>query len=73
LDFVFMTAVLTIQNLGKCFRVQTSGGARSAYGYRTLRDDLSDWAKSWFRRGEAAALMHHAAHRPQSFIDHRRC
>lgn len=49
-------AVLSIHNLGKCYRVQaTSGdGAAAAYGYRTLRDDLANWCKSWFRRGASA-------------------
>ncbi len=51
-----MTAVLTINNLAKCYRVQSTGKSRSAYGYRTLRDDLMNLAKTplrWF--GNAAA------------------
>ena len=52
-----MTTVLTIQNLAKCYRVQSSGGAKAAYGYRTLRDDIMDWAKGWVRR-DAAPTMH---------------
>jgi lipopolysaccharide transport system ATP-binding protein len=51
-----MTAVLTINNLAKCYRVQSTGKSRSAYGYRTLRDDLMNLAKApmrWF--GNAAA------------------
>ncbi len=52
-----MTPVLTIQNLAKCYRVQSSGKSRSAYGYRTLREDLTDWLAGWFRRGEAAATV----------------
>jgi lipopolysaccharide transport system ATP-binding protein len=50
-----MTPVLTIQNLGKCYRVQASSGPRTAYGYRTLREDVMDSLKAplrWFR-GEA--------------------
>jgi lipopolysaccharide transport system ATP-binding protein len=48
--------VLTIQNLAKCYRVQTTGKAKSAYGYRTLRDDLMDWVKTPLRwLGNAAA------------------
>jgi len=53
-----MTPVLHIQNLGKCYRVQASKGPRTAYGYRTLRDDLMDWLKAplrWFRPGELSA------------------
>jgi lipopolysaccharide transport system ATP-binding protein len=52
-----MTPVLTIQNLGKCYRVQASSGPRTAYGYRTLREDLMDSLKAplrWFRSGPAA-------------------
>ena len=53
-----MTPVLHIQNLGKCYRVQASKGPRTAYGYRTLRDDLMDWLKAplrWFWPGESSA------------------
>jgi lipopolysaccharide transport system ATP-binding protein len=53
-----MTPVLTIHNLGKCYRVQASKGPRSAYGYRTLRDDLMDWLKAplrWFNASESSA------------------
>jgi lipopolysaccharide transport system ATP-binding protein len=56
------TPVLDIQNLGKCYRVQTASGPSSAYGYRTLRDDIVDWVKApmrWLRRrGPAAAKEH---------------
>jgi lipopolysaccharide transport system ATP-binding protein len=47
--------VLSIHNLTKCYRVQSAAGARAAYGYRTLRDDLTNWTKSWFRRNGQAA------------------
>lgn len=45
-------SVLSIHNLAKCYRVQATSGPRAAYGYRTLRDDISDWARSLFRKGE---------------------
>src|ERR1019366_2970847 len=54
-----MTPVLTIQNLGKCYRVQASSGPRTAYGYRTLREDVMDSLKAllrWFR-GEATPAV----------------
>ena len=52
-DSITPMAILSIDNLGKCYRVQASAGPRAAYGYRTLRDDLADWATGWFRRGAA--------------------
>jgi lipopolysaccharide transport system ATP-binding protein len=55
-----MTTVLTIQNLAKCYRVQTSRGATAAYGYRTLRDDLTSLVKAplrWLRRDAAPPSM----------------
>ena len=61
-----MTTVLSIHNLAKCYRVQTSG-PKAAYGYRTLRDDLSDWTKSWFRRSAIAAVQDFWALRDVSF------
>jgi lipopolysaccharide transport system ATP-binding protein len=42
-------SVLSINNLAKCYRVQTTGKTRSAYGYRTLRDDLMSLAKTPLR------------------------
>ena len=65
-----MTSVLSIQNLAKCYRVQSSGGAKSAYGYRTLRDDMMDWAKAplrWFRRAAAPTAQDFWALRDVSF------
>jgi lipopolysaccharide transport system ATP-binding protein len=56
-----MNTVLTIQNLGKCYRVQANQGPRSAYGYHTLRDEVMDWLKAplrWFRNGAAAPTSH---------------
>jgi lipopolysaccharide transport system ATP-binding protein len=56
-----MAPVLTIQNLGKCYRVQAGKGPRTAYGYRTLRDDLMAWLKAplgWFRNGAATPASH---------------
>jgi lipopolysaccharide transport system ATP-binding protein len=47
-----MTPVLTIQDLGKCYRVQATSGTGTAYGYRTLREDVMDSLKAplrWFR------------------------
>ena len=47
-----MTSVLTIDNLGKSYRVQASKGPRTAYGYRTLREEVMDWFKMplrWFQ------------------------
>jgi lipopolysaccharide transport system ATP-binding protein len=55
-----MTTVLTIQNLAKCYRVQTSRGASAAYGYRTLRDDLTGLVRAplrWLRRDAAPPSM----------------
>jgi lipopolysaccharide transport system ATP-binding protein len=52
-----MTAVLTIENLAKCYRVQASTLPRTAYGYRTLREDVMDWIRAplrWFGNGTAA-------------------
>jgi len=52
------TPVLSIQNLGKCYRVQTTSGPNSAYGYRTLRDDIVDGIKAplrWFKGGGVPA------------------
>jgi hypothetical protein len=49
-----MPPVLTIQNLGKCYRVQAGKGPRTAHRYHTLREDLMDWLKApigWFRGG----------------------
>jgi lipopolysaccharide transport system ATP-binding protein len=48
-------SVLTLHNLGKCYRVQTTGKAKTAYGYRTLREDLMAWLTGWLRRGVAAS------------------
>ena len=53
---VMTTPVLSVEHLGKCYRVEASSGPRSAYGYRTLRDDVMDWVKTpltWFRGGAA--------------------
>jgi lipopolysaccharide transport system ATP-binding protein len=49
-------SVLSIHNLAKVYRVHSSTGPRSAYGYRTLRDDVMDWVKTplrWMRGGVA--------------------
>ena len=65
-----MSTVLTIKNLAKCYRVQSSGGAKAAYGYRTLRDDMIDWAKKpvrWLRRVAAPAVQDFWALRDVSF------
>jgi lipopolysaccharide transport system ATP-binding protein len=62
--------VLTIQNLAKCYRVQATGKTKSAYGYRTLRDDLTDWVKTplrWFGNAAAASVQDFWALRDVSF------
>ncbi len=51
-----MSSVLSITNLAKCYRVQARTGPRAAYGYRTLREDLADWTKSWFRKSESSSV-----------------
>ena len=65
-----MTTVLTIQNLAKCYRVQASRSATAAYGYRTLRDDLTDWVKTpirWLRAARAPSMQDFWALRDVSF------
>ncbi len=62
--------VLTIHNLAKCYRVQATGKTKSAYGYRTLRDDLVDWAKAplrWFGNAAASSVQDFWALRDVSF------
>jgi lipopolysaccharide transport system ATP-binding protein len=52
------TPVLSIHNLGKCYRVQSNRGPSAHYGYRTLRDDLMGWMKAplhWFKNGMSNA------------------
>jgi len=44
-----MTASVSAQHLGKKFLVARSDGPRSAYGYRTLRDDLTRLATAPWR------------------------
>src|SRR5438105_4697940 len=53
-------SVLTIHNLAKCYRVEASRGARTAYGYRTLREDVMDWLASPVRwlKSEATPAAH---------------
>jgi len=51
-----MNPVLTIHNLAKCYRVQTAGKTKSAYGYRTLREDLMAGLTRWFKPGSAAPV-----------------
>jgi lipopolysaccharide transport system ATP-binding protein len=57
-DFGFIMTVLTIQNLAKRYRVQTSASTRrNLFGYRTLREDLMDWMQiplRWLRNSVAA-------------------
>src|SRR5437773_257371 len=54
---IFAMAVLTIQNLSKCYRVQSSGKTKSAYGYRTLREDIMAGLTRWFRPGDSASTL----------------
>ncbi|MBI1832065.1 MAG: ABC transporter ATP-binding protein [Planctomycetes bacterium] len=51
-----MGPVLTVQNLAKCYFVQATGKSKSAYGYRTLREDVMEWLSAPFGwlTGEAA-------------------
>ena len=52
-----MTPIVSARNLGKCYQIQPTQGPRSAYGYRTLRDDLSRLLSAPLRmfRSEATA------------------
>jgi lipopolysaccharide transport system ATP-binding protein len=62
--------VLSIQNLAKCYKVQTTGKSKSAYGYRTLRDDVMDWVKAparWLRNTDAPTTQDFWALRDVSF------
>ncbi|MBI2805105.1 MAG: ABC transporter ATP-binding protein [Planctomycetes bacterium] len=46
-------SVLTVENLGKSYRMMANAGPRTHFGYRTLRDDVMAWLKAplrWFRR-----------------------
>lgn len=43
-----MDPVLAVHNLAKCYYVQATGKSQSAYGYRTLREDVMDWLAAPF-------------------------
>lgn len=61
---------LSIHNLAKCYRVQSTGKTKAAYGYRTLRDDLMAWATApmrWLGNGAAPSVQDFWALRDVSF------
>ena len=69
-----MTSVLSSRGLGKCYQVQPFQGPRSAYGYRTLRDDIMRLATSplrLFRAEKSAALLDFWALKDVSFDIHK--